>query len=402
MYLETTHDHLFVVCAALIAFMSGFSGLTLSKVTIARAGRLSNNAIILSSFILGGGIWATHFVAMLGLNMRVDYFYDSLIILISALIAILMMGVALLLLGRFNKTYAAGLLFGAGILAMHFVAMSGIRLVDLSYDHFGVAISIVISLLCSIFTFKLAFKAGQPNFKNVALASIIWTGSVSLTHFCAMVATKFSIADNEGIAERLITQTNLILMLTILAFLFSGAFFIACVTFIEQPKDNETTQLKRPAIKDDNAPTHALEANKKPEPPSSKVKPTEDDGVNDNTPLQDFKKQEDIRLPFQKDKKIGFIDAQDICLIQADGHYSILHCKNGSLFSQDSISDLEKKLSAAPFFRCHRSYLVNIGYVTGFERQKDTGLIHLSNELNHFKITVSRTKLKQAKTILGL
>jgi len=252
MYLETSHDHLYVVCAALIAFMSGFSGLTLSKVAIARAGQLSNHAIILSSFILGGGIWATHFVAMLGLSMKVDFFYDSLIILISALIAILMMGIALLLLGRFNKIYAAGLLFGVGILAMHFVAMSGIRLVDLSYDYLGVTISIVISLLCSTFTFKLAFKVGQPSFKNVALASMIWTGSVSLTHFCAMVATNFSITDNDDIAERLISHSNLVLMLTILAFLFSGAFLIACVTFIEQQKENEATQLKHSPIKNRN------------------------------------------------------------------------------------------------------------------------------------------------------
>ena len=155
-----------------------------------------------------------------------------------------------LLLGRFNKTSAAGLLFGAGILAMHFVAMSGIRLVDLSYDHFGVAISIVISLLCSLFSFKIAFKAVQPSFKNIALASIIWSGSVSLTHFCAMVATNFSIADNEDIAERLISHSNLVLMLTILAFLFSGGFLIACVTFVEQQKENETTQLKHSSIKD--------------------------------------------------------------------------------------------------------------------------------------------------------
>ena len=402
MYLETSHDHLYVVCAALIAFMSGFSGLTLSKVAIARAGQLSNHAIILSSFILGGGIWATHFVAMLGLSMQVDFFYDSLIILISALIAILMMGIALLLLGRFNKTYAAGLLFGVGILAMHFVAMLGIRLVDLSYDHFGVAISIVISLLCSLFAFKVAFKAVQPSFKNITHASIIWSGSVSLTHFCAMVATNFSIADNENIAERLISHSNLVLMLTILAFLFSGGFLIACVAFIEQQKENEATQLKHSSIIDRNTTANTLKNNTKPELPSAKVKPDKDDRANNDNLLEALKKQEGIRLPFQKDKKIGFVDAQDICLIQADGHYSILHCKNGSLFSQDSISDLEKKLSAAPFFRCHRSYLVNIDYVTGFERQKDTGLIHLSNEQNNYKITVSRTKLKQAKTILGL
>ena len=402
MYLETSHDHLYVVCAALIAFMSGFSGLTLSKVAIARAGQLSNHAIILFSFILGGGIWATHFVAMLGLSMQVDFFYDSLIILISALIAILMMGIALLLLGRFNKTYAAGLLFGAGILAMHFVAMSGIRLVDLSYDHFGVAISIVVSLLCSTFTFKLAFKVGQPSFKNVALASMIWTGSVSLTHFCAMVATNFSIADNEDIAERLISHSNLVLMLTILTFLFSGAFLIACVTFIEQQKETEATQLKHSPIKDRNTTTNALKSNAKPELPSAKAKPDKEDRANNDNLLEALKQQEGIRLPFQKDKKIGFVDTQDICLIQADGHYSILHCKNGSLFSQSSISELEKKLSEAPFFRCHRSYLVNIDYVTGFERQKDIGLIHLSNEQNNYKITVSRTKLKQAKTILGI
>ena len=397
MYLETTHDHLYVVSAALIAFMSGFSGLTLSKVTIGRAGQLSNNAIILSSFILGGGIWATHFVAMLGLSMRVDYFYDSLIILISALIPILMMGIALLLLGRFNKTYAAGLLFGAGILAMHFVAMSGIRLVDLSYDHFGIALSIAISLLCSIFTFKLAFKAGSLNFKNVALASIIWSGSVSLTHFCAMLATNFSVADNADITERLISNSNLVFMLIILAFLITGAFLIACVAYIELPLEDAATSQPSDTSDENHSITDTSSNNITVKTDTEEV----DWATYGDLPVT-LKKQEGIRLPFQKDKKIGFVEAQDICLVQADGHYSILHCKNGSVFSQSSISEIEKKLSAAPFFRCHRSYLVNIDYVTGFERNKDIGLMHLSNGRGNFQITVSRTKVKQAKTILGL
>ena len=397
MYLETSHDHLYVLCAALIAFMSGFSGLTLSKITVAREGLLNNHTIILSSFILGAGIWATHFVAMLGLSMKVEYFYDSLIILISALIAILMMGIALLLLGRFKKVHLAGLIFGSGILVMHFVAMSGFRLVSPAYDTFGIAISIAISLLCSTYAFKLAFKEDQPSFKNVALASLIWCGSVSLTHFCAMLATKFSVVDEENIAERLISHSNLIFMLITLAFLITGAFLIACVTYIELPLEDNANDQASDVVDEKHLITDTASNDT-----TSKMDTEEADGsTNNDLPLA-LKQQEGIRLPFQKDKKIGFVEARDICLVQADGHYSILHCKNGSLFSQSSISEIEKKLTAASFFRCHRSYLVNIDYVTGFERQKDTGLIHLSNEQQSFQITVSRTKVKQAKAILGL
>ena len=74
----------------------------------------------MAAVALGGGIWSMHFVAMLGLSLPVMVFYDAAITLASALIAILVVAVALMILHFFVRTslniVLAGCIVGTGIL----------------------------------------------------------------------------------------------------------------------------------------------------------------------------------------------------------------------------------------------------------------------------------------------
>ena len=78
--------------------------------------------IVMSAFVMGGGIWSMHFLAMLALRFDVPIHYDLLQTLSSGLIAILVVGFALLLLHfrTRNETTlnTAGLALGVGIVAM--------------------------------------------------------------------------------------------------------------------------------------------------------------------------------------------------------------------------------------------------------------------------------------------
>ncbi len=47
-------------------------------------------SVSLAAVALGGGIWSMHFVAMLGLQLPIPIYYDAMIMLGSALVAILM------------------------------------------------------------------------------------------------------------------------------------------------------------------------------------------------------------------------------------------------------------------------------------------------------------------------
>ena len=60
--------------------------------------------VVMSAFVLGIGIWSMHFLAMLALRFSVPIHYDLLQTLSSGLIAVLVVGFALLLLHFWDRT----------------------------------------------------------------------------------------------------------------------------------------------------------------------------------------------------------------------------------------------------------------------------------------------------------
>ena len=101
--LEFSHNSGLVVVSFLIALVAGFTGLTLTKDLSQKSFSQRKIAVSLASVALGGGIWSMHFVAMLGLQMPILFYYDAAITLASALLAILIVGVALGLLHFFER-----------------------------------------------------------------------------------------------------------------------------------------------------------------------------------------------------------------------------------------------------------------------------------------------------------
>ena len=102
--IEYGHNGLLVFLSLLVALVAGFTGLSLTKDLSSKSFSQRKIAVALASFALGGGIWSMHFVAMLGLQMPILFYYDAAITLVSALIAILLVAVALGLLHFMNRT----------------------------------------------------------------------------------------------------------------------------------------------------------------------------------------------------------------------------------------------------------------------------------------------------------
>jgi two-component system LytT family response regulator len=81
-------------------------------------------------------------------------------------------------------------------------------------------------------------------------------------------------------------------------------------------------------------------------------------------------------LQTQAPKKIGingvssivFVDVDDILFFQADGSYSMVFLKDGkTIIASKSLKHFENILVDNPyFFRCHKSYIVNLNYITEY------------------------------------
>lgn len=58
---------------------------------------------------------------------------------------------------------------------------------------------------------------------------------------------------------------------------------------------------------------------------------------------------------------VSFIDLNDILLVQREDRATVLYTQNdGRYVTSDSLGDMQERLPANVFFRCHKSYIINL------------------------------------------
>ena len=129
---DYSHHSRLVAASLGPVLVAGFTGLSLtrgaSKLDVPRRKVM----VSMAAMALGGGIWSMQFVAVLGLRLPIRFYYDAMITLISALVAVLMTGVALLILHFRPRTRAwltlSGVFVGVGIVLIYHIGLSGMDL----------------------------------------------------------------------------------------------------------------------------------------------------------------------------------------------------------------------------------------------------------------------------------
>lgn len=189
-----------VVLSVLVAIFSSWMGLQIT-------GRASNNpahrAIVLGSgsLALGAGVWSMHFIGMLAFNLCTPVHYDHWTTLLSALPSIGASWVALNLISRPQLRLAhllvGGVLVGAGIGAMHYAGMAGMRMrLDLYYDPAMFALSIVVAVVLA--TVALGVRHGLSRFESMTesrrllVAAAVMGCAIAGMHYTGMAAALFA------------------------------------------------------------------------------------------------------------------------------------------------------------------------------------------------------------------
>lgn len=382
MMLEYSHNPLLVFLSLAIAMMSGFTGLSLtqgaSKVALGRRKLM----VTMSAVALGGGIWSMHFVAMLGLRLPLSYFYDALTTLLSALAAILVTGMALLVVHFGDRTPSritlAGALVGVGIPIMHYLGMSGMQICSPVYTLPGVGTAVVSSLVLCIASFWLCYGDRRPH--NIVLGTLGFGLSVFAVHFIAMFGTGFTRVAGSTVTTLGLSNEALAFFVSLASFAIAGAFLLTGVTFQVREKTS-------PVV-----PEAVPEEEEIPKPRGGDVA-----GDDRAVPVGTLH----TRIPFEKGGRIHFTLAEEVAAIRAEGRYTYLYRGEEKLFSPWSISEAEKRLKSEKFCRSHRSYLVNAGHVSSFERKKDTGVCYFDNVAAIERAPVSRSYLSSVRKLLG-
>jgi len=231
--LTFTYDITLVAAALCVSMIAAFTGLTLTQGLSALPHTQRKVFVSMAALALGGGIWSTHFIAMLALQLPVDIGYDPLFTLASVMFAVLLVGVALLLMHFSQRNrrniIISGVLIGAGIVSMHFVGMLGIRGCIPQFEDMGKLVSSLVAVAMGVAAIQISY--GRRTQGSIVFGTIVFGLSVVLTHFAAMYWTGFARLPQDIVIEPSISDGQLAMIVILAAFVICGAFLLSASTF---------------------------------------------------------------------------------------------------------------------------------------------------------------------------
>ncbi|MFC8828225.1 MHYT domain-containing protein [Streptomyces sp. NPDC057137] len=147
---------------------------------------------------IGSGIWTMHFIAMMGFQVReTPIGYDVPLTVASLAVAVLVVSVGVFIVGYRGSAPAvlitSGVITGLGVAAMHYLGMAGMSLEgQLHYDTTIVTISVVIAVVAA--TAALWAAVSVHGFFPSLLASLIMGVAVTGMHYTGMAAISVHLA----------------------------------------------------------------------------------------------------------------------------------------------------------------------------------------------------------------
>src|SRR5688572_30230389 len=143
---------------------------------------------------MGAGIWAMHFVAMLAYQLPIPVRYYEWTTLASLIAAIVTSGFALYVVTRgdlsWRRLLISGTVMGAGIGVMHYTGMAAMRLdAVVMYYIAPWLLSILNAVVCSTIAIWLVFRLGGTNTRNKIIAALVMGVAIAGMHYTGMYAT---------------------------------------------------------------------------------------------------------------------------------------------------------------------------------------------------------------------
>jgi two-component system LytT family response regulator len=96
------------------------------------------------------------------------------------------------------------------------------------------------------------------------------------------------------------------------------------------------------------------------------------------------------RFSFQDGENTVLVNWTDILYVHSENVYIHVYMDQGKFLIRKRISEMENQMPKKIFFKPHRSYLINLGYVSSFDGRRIT-------MKNSYKIPVSRGKREELK-----
>ncbi|WP_238941954.1 LytTR family transcriptional regulator DNA-binding domain-containing protein [Bacillus sp. REN10] len=119
-------------------------------------------------------------------------------------------------------------------------------------------------------------------------------------------------------------------------------------------------------------------------------------------PAETLKPMKLEKIPAKVKEKVILFDPPEIHYIESQEGVSHLHLSEGSFPCSFTLNDLEEKLKAFGFFRCHRSYIVNLQRVREVITWTRNSYSLVLDDDKKSSIPLSKARFDELKEILGL
>ncbi len=230
-----------VVLSVVVAALAAFVALSISGRIVATTSRGRQWAwSSVGAAVMGGGIWAMHFIGMLAFSLPCGVSYDPVGTILSMIPGMLASGVALHIISQrtepgFRRLVVGAVLMGAGIGVMHYSGMAAMQPEALlRYDPVLVGVSVVVAVALAFISLGVRYRFRGLDSSSVlatVIAAPIMGSAVAGMHYTAMQASIFfpmpdaplsNMAMSPNFLAALITIFTVLIMATILIATFAG------------------------------------------------------------------------------------------------------------------------------------------------------------------------------------
>jgi diguanylate cyclase len=398
--MPVTYEAWLVLLSIVMAIQGAYVGLSLA-VQISHASGARRRLLLAGATVsFAVAIWTMHFVGMLAVRLPFQVDYLVLPTLLSFLVCAIVVGGAVYATSSGPLTVLrltlSSCLMGGGIFAMHYIGMSALDAsTHMIHEPIHVAVSMAIAIAASGLALWLATgRGGRP---PLILSSVAFGVAISGMHYTAMTGvTLYPFVTTTSGAPALSTDL-LAIVVAVVAFCVSGIFLLLLLPDSARAEAQPTAvgsgAAIMPAVAATPAPSAAVAA-------TVAAEQNIEFGRGGYAPLGGLgapPRRFARHLPIERDGGTHFLAVEQVVAVHANAHYTTIFDGNDKLFCPLAIGDVESRLDSSRFFRVHRSHIVNIDRVVGYKRSGDNELVEM-DAVNHYLVPVSRSRIGSLKS----
>jgi NO-binding membrane sensor protein with MHYT domain len=396
--MPVTYETWLVLLSIVMAIQGAYVGLSLA-VQIGEAAGVRRRLLLAGATVsLAVAIWTMHFVGMLAVRLPFQVDYLVLPTLLSFLVCAIVVGAAVYATSSGPLTLLrltlSACLMGGGIFAMHYIGMSALDAsAYMIHDPVYVAASMAIAIAASGLALWLATgRGGRP---PLILSAAAFGVAVSGMHYTAMTGVTLYSYTTSSPGAPALSIDLLAIVVAIVAFCISGIFLLLLLPDAARsvsPPLAIAGEASAGAIPETGATSGtvvAVDNAGSPEFGRGTYSPLAGAGA----PPRRFARH----LPIERDGGTHFLAVEQVVAVHANAHYTYIFDGNDKLFCPLAIGDIESRLDQSQFLRVHRSHIVNIDRVVGYKRSGDNELVEMAGA-RYCVVPVSRSRIGSLKS----